>query len=205
MQLSRNPKAKPNIVVMWFRLQHGFLHHGSRWQSLLAVVIVQSALLLAMLQIAQSFRSITGFEPFDFQPELTVAAIERQLPSYTADAIALYDWMALLDFGFPLLGGMLWTLLLIAGLRLGWPAILQGTRARYWLALPFAGTLCDWAENILSLNAIHGYPPLAPGAAALIVYAKQAKMAAVTATGIVVIAIFLIGLMRYSLHRRFLR
>lgn len=187
---------------MWFRLQHWFLYHGARWQSILTVLFLQCAALLGMLQVGKSFRSKTGFRPFDFQGELTVASIEKQLPAYTPDAIRLYDWIAALDFAFPLLGGLLWVLVLVAALRLGWPALLQGMRGRYWLLLPFAGTLCDWAENVFNLTAIHAYPPLSPDIASLIVAAKQAKMAAVTTTGFVVIAIFLIGLARFAFRRR---
>ena len=187
---------------MWRRLISWIARCSGDWRLVLGVLLCQSLLLIAMLQIGKPFERETGFQPFDFQNQLTVAEIGQQLPHYTATARQVYYGMSVIDFAFPALGGLFWALLLGAALRLGWPAAWLRANNQWWLLLPFAGTLCDWSENVAILNLIARFPPLDLLFANAVVFAKQVKLTAVTLTGAITLCWFALGLLRFLLLRR---
>jgi hypothetical protein len=184
------------------RLTQWLVQCAGDWRLVVAVFVCQGLLIFAMLQIGKPFEQRTGFPPFDFQSELSVAAMATQLPNYDAQARLLYYGMSAIDFAFPLLGGLFWTLLFAAGLRIGWPQSTQGPFVRALLLLPFAGTAADWAENVANLRLIAAFPPFDPGTASVALLAKQAKLAIVSLSAVLAVGTFLAGLARRALLRR---
>jgi hypothetical protein len=187
---------------MWRRWVSWIARCSGDWRLIVGVLLCQMLLLIAMLQIGKPFERATGYPPFDFQNQLTVADIARQLPHYNATARQLYYGMSVIDFAFPALGGLFWALLLGAALRLGWPDFWRRANNGWWLLLPFAGTLSDWSENIAILGLLAHFPPLDQTFAQGVVLAKRAKLTTVTLTGAVSMTLFALGLLRWRLGHR---
>ncbi len=152
---------------------------AARISRVVLTALLFAALLGSMLLLGGPFQSETGFAPFDFQGELTVADVRAQLPHYGERARQIYVAISILDFAFPLVAALLWSALISAGLRQGCPGWYSQGHGRLLLLLPFFGTLADYAENVANLWLVAYAPEVIDVAAEMSVAAKKLKLAAV--------------------------
>ena len=144
-----------------------------------AVVIVLIAFVVVSILLGwagHAFRSATGLEPFDLQNGLTAQEVSAQLAQYDDDATGRYVVFTIVDWVFPLLGGLLTAVITAACLRNSLPRVYE--RAVSWrlFALFFLPTLFDWTENIFALwIVLEGFPP-ADGLVDAMLVAKRVKL-----------------------------
>lgn len=165
----------------------GWLHalvvrtSGSRGLYALAVLLGPALLFIVLMPVAQRFAVATaGLPPFDMQNDLTVAAVFEQLPSYTDASRRWYYLFTAADYVFPVFASLFLGATGAFFLRRGFPAAYARLDGWHALALYFLPAIFDWAENVVSLVVILGYPAELEPAAHLLVLAKQAKLATLT-------------------------
>lgn len=164
-----------------------------RWWAIALLALAIVWLMRRLTAISTGMKAITGAEAFDMQHSLTVAEIAAQLPLYTPQAVALYGKFAGTDFLFPFVATLFWVALALWGLRRARPQIFAAGHWERWVPWFFVGCVCDWTENVANAWLIGRYPPLNATVAALSVFAKQAKIAAVVVTAVVAVALALWG------------
>lgn len=127
--------------------------------------------------LIQGFQASTGgLMPLDNQLLLSREDISQQLALYTQSTRHYYAAFALVDVAFPpllsLCFALLWAWLLQ---RAASPTTLKLATSPL-LLLPFASTLCDWAENIGNLLLIYSYPDFPAGLATWAIACKYTKL-----------------------------
>ncbi len=157
------------------RLSAGFRWISNRWWRVLAVYILNTALLFTMLAVEDRFTELTGYPVFDTQNELSLVEFAEQLQLYRGEARAIYHSFAVFDFFFPLVGAVFFSSFLAFLLRLN-PSKLavQMTRRNLFL-LPLLVAVADWIENIgflavVSAGEMKGFWP------GLAILAKRMKL-----------------------------
>lgn len=150
---------------------------SASWWRIGLLFIVQGLLLGGLFAIGERYTSVTaGFEPFDFQNDLTVSQLRGQLEAVTAESRQLYALFAAVDFVFPAVGALFFVTLSVKLLQVinsRWAdAVLQ---RRLWLLLAFTA-VWDWLENIAFLVLIFGTGRSVPAWAAWAIRFKQLKL-----------------------------
>jgi hypothetical protein len=153
---------------------------GSPWL-FIAVTAVMAASLFALLRIGETgFPPLAGgAQPFDLQNGLTTSQLLEQLPAYTDATRRQYLQFSMIDFVFPLAGGLFIAAVSAFGLRHSFPRAYAALDARRLLPLFMIGTLFDWCENVAALTAIFAWPDTTPAMASAVVIAKRLKLACV--------------------------
>lgn len=155
-------------------------------------LLAQMFVLRRLRTLGERFKGVTGGHlPFDLQNGLTVAAMNTQLPDYTADSKALYRHFFTLDFFFPFFASCFLALL--------WALILQrpGTEFESLMAaaLPvwaFLPALFDWGENVCFLLIIQRYPQRMPPLEYLAILSKRLKLLTLGGAGIVTVLLLVL-------------
>lgn len=166
---------------------------SASWWKVLLLLAGQAATLFMLLRIENGFPAVSsGNIPFDMQNELTVAQVFTQLHGYSEQAFANYYLFQVIDFAFPLLGGLLMAAIFAFGLRHAAPGWYAVAKTKNLLVLMLLPPLFDYLENLNFLWVVSQWPAEAIIAAQLGVIAKQAKLLclnivfAITALAIVV-------------------
>jgi len=151
----------------------------SGWLFVFSAVFAFGSLGLVFFNINDVFREIVGAQLFDFQNDLTVAAIFEQLPSYSPAARKLYYAFIFVDYFFPFFAGLV---LAAAGafalrhLSTKWYEIID---TRNLFSVFFIATVFDWLENTFALIVINAYPDELTTMATFLVLAKKGKLMSV--------------------------
>lgn len=169
------------------------------WRAWLASVLLFALSFWSLFLIGDRFAAATGgYQPFDLQNPLAVAAVLEQLPVYTAESRAIYWLFVVADTIFPALGALPFALLLGRGLLTLSPAL-----AGRGLALaPFVVTLLDWVENACYLLAIQLFPADVTLWATLGVGLKSTKIAFGIVSNLVILVLALAAAFRWVQSRR---
>lgn len=172
------------------------------WLFLLTTGITFGCLFAAFFPMGVAFAELTGGEQmFDFQNTLTVEQIFAQLPNYTPGATQLYYAFSFVDYFFPFFAGLFLAALAAFGLRHFSPGAYDWVTVRNLWPLLMIGTAFDWAENCFALTVISQYPQEAQTAAALLVLAKQGKLASILVAQFLGWSLLVLGLGRLALQR----
>jgi hypothetical protein len=138
------------------RLLNIFITASRSWKVVLAVFIAQMLSFGALQAVEQQFVALTGYPTFDFQNDLTRAAIDAQLSLYTDAARSIYALFAAVDFVFPLVGSLFYCVLYALFLRLNPTPLAQRLLRSPLPMLPLLVTLADWLENVGFVTLING-------------------------------------------------
>jgi hypothetical protein len=176
---------------------------SSSRRAVVLVLMAFAASLLLLMVAADEFRSASGgADPFDLQNGLSAADVSAQLARYGDDATSHYLVFTVVDWLFPLLGGLVAAVVTAACLRNSLPRVYE--RAVSWrlFALFFLPTLFDWAENVFAIwLVVDGVPPADRLVDGLLI-AKRLKLVALlvvqTATDVAIVA-WLVVLVRRKL------
>lgn len=166
------------------RTFHAFIIKTSHMGKLFLAFVLSFALCLWLLRVAgEQFASVTqGYLPFDLQNELTRAQIGEQLSVYTAASRLWYWLFAVIDFAFPLLGGLFTAPAVAFFIRHISPNLYAQITARHGFVYFTLPALFDWLENIANLLLINFYPPLWAEVANTMLTFKQFKLATLVIT-----------------------
>lgn len=161
------------------RTFHAFIIKISHMGKLFLAFVLSFALCLWLLRVVgEQFASVTqGYLPFDLQNELTRAQVGDQLSAYTSASRLWYWLFAVVDFAFPLLGGLFTAPAVAFLIRQIWPVLYAQITARHGFVYFTLPTLFDWLENTANLLLINLYPPLWAEAANAMLAFKQFKLA----------------------------
>lgn len=161
----------------------------------LVLAVAAGALFGLLLPIGAAIAALTGgLPPFDLQNSLEAGQVFAELPAWPPAAFRLYYAFAAVDFVFPLAAGLAVAAVAAFGLRRLSPRAFGGAQRRSLFALLLAGTVFDWLENLGALAVVTAWPTELEPAAVLLVAAKRAKLAAVTAQNVVAGGLLLAGL-----------
>lgn len=161
------------------RTFHAFIIKISHMGKLFLAFVLSFALCLWLLRVVgEQFASVTqGYLPFDLQNELTHAQVGDQLSAYTSASRLWYWLFAVVDFAFPILGGLFTAPAMAFFIRQIWPVLYAQITARHGFVYFTLPTLFDWLENTANLLLINLYPPLWAEAANAMLAFKQFKLA----------------------------
>ncbi|MFB9991076.1 hypothetical protein ACFFLM_03640 [Deinococcus oregonensis] len=137
--------------------------HGVQLRPLFPSAALAVTTFQLLRRIDRQFRAVSaGHEIFDFQNDLTVPAMTRQLQDYSVQSQRLYRQFFIVDAVFPLAASIFLYGLHGALLRAA-PSRISGALLR-WHAplLTLLPTLFDWGENILFLRVIERWPEPSP-------------------------------------------
>ena len=151
------------------------LSESRRAVAVILVAFVVSSVLLGIA--ANAFRDATGgLDPFDLQNGISAAEVSAQLAQYGDGATGHYVVFTVVDWVFPLLGGLLTAVLTAACLRNSLPRVYERMVSWRLFALFFLPTVLDWSENVFALwIVIDGFPP-ADGLVDGMLLAKKLKL-----------------------------
>lgn len=177
-----------SLIVRW----------SYRWWSIALTIVAFAISFWSLFVIGDQFAAVTaGYDPFDLQNPLSVEQIYAQLPAYTAASRTIYWVFIAADTVFPLLGGLMLSLLFALALRgLGTPwasRLLAGGGA----LIPMGSAVLDWVENIVFVAAVALFPRDIALWAMLAVGTKSTKIAFLILSNI-----GLIGLAGYAVIHR---
>ena len=148
---------------------------------LLVAAVTFASVYLFTGVISPRFMALTGGSPpFDLQNALTVDQVFEQLRNYPEDAKRLYYLFSAIDFAFPLCASLFLAGIAACSLRYLWPAGYEWVTARRLWVLMLLPALCDWTENVFALTVITADGQELRTAAAMMIYAKMAKLSLVT-------------------------
>ena len=183
-------------------LNRVILRWSQDWRAWLVSVLLFVLSFQLLFLIGDWFAAATaGFQPFDLQNPLVVAAVLEQLPLYSAESRAIYWLFVVADTVFPALGAVPFALLLGRALL-----TLSPTLAGRGLALiPFVVTLLDWVENVCYVLAIQLYPADVTLWATLGVGLKNTKIAFGIVSNLVILVFALVAAFRWLQRRRSVR
>jgi hypothetical protein len=142
-----------------------------------------------------------GHIPFDMQNSLTKEQVFEQLATYTDAAFDNYLWFQLVDFFFPLLGGLMMAALCAFALRTLSDKYSGIAVNRNLFLLFLVPTIFDWLENTGFLLVINSWPEAAETAATFGVTAKQLKLGTLLITQPVALVLLLAGLLKWIYRR----
>jgi len=146
------------------------------WAFLILTAGFALSLFLLLQSSAQFANATNNFQPFDMQSTLSVDDVDTQLTFYTNESKQIYFGFFIIDFFFPLLGGLFSASLATFSLRslnFSWFNTLQASQ---WLLLFLSPTLFDWLENISTLFLLQTYPPVNFDVVFIMLFFKSAKL-----------------------------
>jgi hypothetical protein len=162
------------------------------WWKILLLFAGQSATLLSLSAISESFPEVTaGDVPFDMQNDLTPEQIFEQLAGYSEQAFSQYYLFQAIDFVFPLFAGLFLASLCAFALRHASSNWYDKAVAKNLFCLLLLATVFDYLENINLLMVVSTWPEQSDIGAMLAVGAKQLKLASMT-LGFAVTGVFLL-------------
>jgi hypothetical protein len=131
------------------------------------------------------FTVLSGLPTIDVQNVVSVDEVVRQIQSYSADAILAYELFAVIDYGFPLLAG------LVQAAAALWLIRVANARTRrqlpQWLVLIFLlAPAVDYLENIAIAVAIATDGATLPVTLALVFKAGKLSMLAISSAALFV-------------------
>ena len=119
------------------------------WWKFLLVLGGQIGTISVLNNITEGFPAISGgHKPFDMQNSLQAHEIFLQLATYTPEAFSQYSLFQMVDYVFPVFGGLVLACAVAFALRHASPILYQralDTRVLFLLLIP---TIFDWLENI---------------------------------------------------------
>jgi len=118
--------------------------------------------------------------PFDMQNDLTTSQLYEQLAFWSPQAFARYRWFQIVDFVFPLVGGLMSAALAALGLRLLSEKYYGIAVSRKLFLLFLIATCFDWLENLGFIWILTMWPDQSMAAAQLAILAKQGKLLCLT-------------------------
>jgi len=163
----------------------------SGWLYLLSIVAAFGSLFFVFGNINAVMLDVTGHDLFDLQNSLTVAQVFEQSRAYTPEAKQLYYAFSFVDFFFPFFAALFMAATAAFALRHGLPDFYRKMNAASLFTLLFTPTVFDWIENVLALIVVSGFPEQRETAASLMVLAKKAKLGAIVAAQLMVLAALL--------------
>jgi hypothetical protein len=165
------------------------------WWKTGLLILGFSGTISTLMLITAGFPDISGgHEPFDMQNSLSVSDIWAQLATYTEQAFSSYALFQVVDYLFPLLGGLMMAALCAFALR-GLSAKAYATASNKKLFLLFLiPTVFDWLENLGLLWVIIAWPEQAQTAAVFAVTAKKCKLATLMLSQPVALLLLVAGL-----------
>ncbi len=164
-----------------------------RWWAIALLAALIVLMMRRLMALSAKLKVVTGYEAFDMQPSLGIGDMAAQLKHYTPEAVRLYSAFSSTDFLFPFASALFWAALLVWGLRRARPV--QYTSGGWQRHLPwlFVGCAFDWIENVANAWVVGRFPPLHTGVASLALFAKYAKVTAVSAAAVLALAFALWG------------
>jgi hypothetical protein len=162
------------------RLQDLAIRISTTWWLYLVVVLLFAGSLAALMRIGERFPEYaSGNPPFDLQNDLRAEQVYPQLAGYEGQAREIYYAFTLIDYAFPFFAGLFIVATVAFGLRHGLPRFYDALVARRLLPLLMLGTAFDWLENATAVTLINLYPSEISWLPALLVLAKQCKLASI--------------------------
>ncbi len=114
--------------------------------------------------------------PFDMQNDLTPAQLYEQLAVWSEASFSRYTWFQIVDFIFPLAGGLMSAVLAALGLRLLSDKYYALAVSRKLFLAFLIATCFDWLENIGFIGVLIAWPQEAMAAAHFAILAKKCKL-----------------------------
>lgn len=153
---------------------------------------------LASLQrITGAFPDVAdGNIPFDMQNTLESAQVFAQLNVWSDAAFDLYTLFQVIDYFFPLFGGLMMGAVFAFSLRTLAPGLYETARTRNWFLIFMVPTLCDWLENIGFLGVIAAWPEQSTLFATLAITAKYGKLGSLMVTQPVALIMLVVALLK---------
>lgn len=184
------------------RLNRLILSWSRSWWLLLGVVLLFVLSFQSLFIIGDWFAAITaGYQPFDLQNPLSVAAVLAQLPSYTSQSRAIYGLFVVADTIFPALGVLPSALVLARSLEaLGITRTRPALASRLVLVVLLPAPL-DWLENACYVAAIGLYPGDVTLWATLGVTLKATKIGLGLACNLAILPISMYAVWRWAVPR----
>jgi hypothetical protein len=184
------------------RLQDLVVRISRTWWLYLIVLLLFIGSLRALTRIGDHFPAYAGgATPFDLQNDLRADQVYPQLAGYTAQARELYYAFTLIDYAFPFFAGLFITATVAFALRNSLPRLYAAVVARKLLLVLMLATAFDWLENVTAVSTIILYPAEVSWLPAMLVVAKQCKLAALMVSNVAMFAA-LLGAAGYWLLRR---
>lgn len=180
---------------MLTKLNHFIIACSLSWWKTTLLILGFSGTISTLMLITATFPDISGgHEPFDMQNSLSVADMWIQLATYTEQAFSRYALFQLVDYLFPLFGGLMMAALCAFALR-GISEKAYSTASHKNLFLLFLiPTVFDWLENCGFLWVIIAWPEQADTAAAFAVTAKKCKLVTLMISQSVALLLLVAGL-----------
>ncbi len=172
------PKDVERETPVLGRLQNLVLRISGTWWLYLIVLALFSGSLQALMHIGERFPEFAaGAAPFDLQNDLQPGQVYPQLAGYTGQARELYYAFTLIDYAFPLFGGLFISATVAFALRNSLPRFYAALVARKLLPVLMIATAFDWLENLAAMATITLYPTEFGWLPVLLVIAKKCKLA----------------------------
>ncbi|MDX2139408.1 MAG: hypothetical protein SF123_15095 [Chloroflexota bacterium] len=127
---------------------------SQNWKAVFLLFALQMISFGALFALETEFVRQSGFQTFDFQNGLTLAQLEEQLTTYGKTERQLYAAFTAVDFIFPLLSGLFYSVIYALFLRLNHTKLAQMLLARGACLLPLLITTADWLENFAFANIV---------------------------------------------------
>jgi hypothetical protein len=151
----------------------------SGWLFIFSAIFAFGSLGFVFFNINDVFEVMVSAQMFDFQNDLTVEMIYKQLPNYSYAARKLYYAFLFVDFFFPFFAGLVLAAVAAFALRHFSTAWYEAVDSRNLFAVMFIGTFFDWFENIFALIVVTRYPEELTFVATMLVLAKTGKLASI--------------------------
>jgi len=175
---------------------------STSWWKTLLLILGFVGTISALMQFTAEFPAVSGgHEPFDMQNALTATDIFIQLATYTDQAFELYMRFQVVDYFFPLFGGLMMATLCAFSLRALSAKAYAVIVEKKLLLLFLVPTVFDWLENITLLWAVTAWPDQIQIAATLAVTAKMAKLATLFISQPVALILLITGLPKWLYMR----
>ena len=172
------------------------------WWKFLLLLSGQIGTISLLNNITEGFPAISGgHKPFDMQNSLQADEIFLQLATYTPEAFSQYSLFQMVDYVFPVFGGLVLACAVAFALRHASPILYQrvlDTRVLFLLLIP---TIFDWLENINLLWAIKAWPEQTELAAQLAVASKLGKLSSIYCIGALAMGLLCWALVRWISQR----
>jgi hypothetical protein len=161
----------------------------------LTLVITFGLTLWQLQDVTAKFPAVSGGNvPFDMQNLLRPAQIYEQLPLYTDQAFNLYTWFQIVDYFFPLLGGLMMGALCAFAIRVLSERFWSLAKEKNLFLLFLVPTVFDWLENIGLLWVLAAWPEQSSAAANFAVAAKMCKLGTLFVTQPLALILLIAGL-----------